>query len=653
MSYWLLFILLFLNSFSLFSQEEGSAKGQFKNISDQVKNIYVNPYLKYQLDNETILREFAWYRDLNGETKNIPSESGRAFQADYKFTNHSHTLVKGSGPNEEFTKNNTIKYEDQYTPKVDFHGKFKITEAYLDMYNAEFLKQIGVKVSMPVAILDLGNDATFSPIDGVSNKSCLYVRSFEEQLRISNLSKLSNEEIKNAFNRIIDYLYLSKQTTEKLTLKEYYYFMVDRVAKNAGLMQAAGFQHGVLHNQQVSLTGEMIDLGTGYWMDYPQFNSQYKTPHSPYSYFVHQPIQFQNFLVRSHAMGGDKPIPLLENSKTLSEQKNSLLGALLKIDPVIGQEILNENPASYFWNKFDEAYRTFDKNNFLQNFNPSSYFGLKDGLIFPKELDTKEKKLSSQNLLRKRTDAQILKRNYFADELILKQLEGKGNSSHQLVLDIKKVFEVPKSDILPDQIFKLEINDESIVFHKFLQDFSEKLSEIKLSDATLKQKWTRSLDLVATHMRLQYRSRPSLIKDELGYTFEHYKRYKFGGTNIDYLIDYNKGQCHDQCVIGFFLGKEVEKVYPEFDFRIFKSFNIGPTGRTHFYLMTKLPDQEIRLIDPLWGHGQTTIDDLVRFPFLPKVSDVLQNYFDHQEYLGFEENINKKNKCNYLFYPVP
>ncbi len=660
----LLILQLLLLSFFSLAQEEGSAKGYFEKIPQQIQKVYINPYLQYVLTEKDAIDAFAWYRvqgeTTNGTLMNIPSESGRAFETPFRYgKNYAQTLVKGSGANTEFTENNTIKYVDKYSSKpVDFHGKFKITEAYLDMYNAEFLSRIGVKTSLPLAILDLGADQTFSAADSkIKNHACLYVRSFEEQLRISNLTKLSDLEVKQAFDRVTTHLFETGQTAQKLSLKEYFYFITERMATNAGRLQAAGFQHGVLHNQQVTLLGELTDLGTGYWKDFPAFNSNYQQAHSPYSFFENQPIQFQNMLFRTHSMSGEKPEILLSESETLRNHNKSLLGAILRVDPEVGAEIIKEDPGKFFWNHFDESYRNFDREHFLKNFNPTMHFVLEEGLIKPKDFLNQGKSLSEAKLLRQRTDAKILARNFTVDQKVLSYLEPSkvtfaNNEKPPIIQELENLFATSKDTYVPDEIWKLKINDDSVKFHKYLQDFSEKLTQIQDGPGTLKQKWSRSMDLIASHMRLQYRGSPSLFRDGISYTYNHYKRYNFGGANIDYLIDAKKGACHDQCIIGYFLGKEVEKVYPDFDFRIFKSKNIGNTNRTHFYIMAKVPDGDIKLIDPLWGFNQKSIDDLLKFPYTPKATEAAKAYFDHQEYLSFEENA-QTGKCSHQFYKLP
>lgn len=653
MKRWSFFIFSLLYCFALFAQTEGSVDGYFKNISSEVKQVYINPYLSYSITDEEALKNYAWIRVAETEGANlqkrvIPSESGRAHVINEKIGKNNFSLIKGSGANVEFTENNTIKYQDQYSSKpINFHGKFKITEAYLDMYNAEFLSKIGVEVAAPVAILDLGVDEVFSDAaNSVKNNASIYVRSFKEQLRISNLSKLSVEEIQGAFERIIKNLQETGATREKLTIEEYFYYVTDKVAKNAGRMQAAGFQHGVLHNQQVTLLGEMVDLGTGYWIDHPEFQTEYKTPHSPYSKFEHQPIQMQNFLFRTHAMSGEIPTALSATSETAAKHSKSLLGAILKAYPEIGQKILENNPAEFYWNRFDYYHRTFDKAYFKQNFNPSAHFTLEEGKIKPKDFVKKSKTLGPDLWVKKLSRAEIPAKNYFTDSIVEEFLSP---NKSQLPIEEKltEVFTMAPSSEVPDGIWKLKINEESQKFNLFTQDFRSKVKQIKALKVSAEKKWIKTLDLLSIQMSLKYNAAPKVLNDGLGYTWNNYLRYNWGGTNIDYLIEYGKGQCHDQCLLGNLLGDEITKEFPEFKFKMFKSKKI----RTHYYLMAKLPNGEVRLVDPGLGFSNISVNELMRFPHLG--SGKSDHYFINQEYYNFIEAAEPKLKCSFNFVPLP
>lgn len=630
------------------AQEEGSAKGQFRKINEKIKGVFINPYLKEKginLDETFVMENYAIERDNNGElTYNIPVEAGRAVQLPFKLSDRAFLLAKGTGVNKEFTVNNAIRYKtDTFQPKDEmFDGKFSYAEAIEDMYNAEFLSRIGVNVALPLAILKLGES---------NNSDVIYVRAFKEQLRISNLARLTDLEVKNALSRVIDSLYEKKITYKRLSISEYFFFLTHEMAKNVARMQAAGYQHGVFHNQQVTLLGEITDLGTGYWKNTENIHEYNKSPKSPYFDFKFQPILAQNMLFRSHALTTTTPSLLANDSNTKITQNKSLLGAILRAFPEEGKKIMESSPEVYFWKYFDRYYRQFNQNYFQKNFKPTDYLSFNDNVA----KENGSKSLSNQWFLKEQTEVEFTQRNYFIDtyigNAITSKLDIKDPLSQQLLNFFKDINgNTTLNSALSQQelnAFKLKVNQNSSKLNSIKDKFSNDLKILyekynQQRDIQNYDLWMKMLDLLSQHTKLNFGAPNSWLGK-----FLYFKRYYFGGINIDHIVDSRRGHCNDQCFLTYNVAQELKTYEPNIQIVMAKAKNQRAFFGNHYFVIIKLPDDSMHVLDPIMGsrYANVPLQFLTNDPY--KGSILFDMFSTDMELLDLQD-IKSKNRCDFF-----
>ncbi|MBX9765820.1 MAG: hypothetical protein K2X47_00995 [Bdellovibrionales bacterium] len=336
----------------------------FKSTSKEHKVFFLNPFLGSHLEKRDVVRDWAWKRvDNNGDADlDVPPETGRGVLAPISYSDSKVVFLKGTGLNSEHAgENNRIRYNTgsengSGNSQVFFDGVFRSLQGLFDIYNSAFLDALGLKIPRPLGII------SSSPGTGI------YAREFTVQLRLSNLEVMSDSDARRALDHAI------KTINPKLNLVTYFFWLADTLARQAATMQAVGFEHGVLHSQQVTLAGEIGDTSTGRWLDDPQISNWGKDPKQAYFRFPFQPLLIQNMLVRTHSVTPNPPVSLNETSQTKQKNLKSLLGIIQRLDPQAALKIQDLNPARYFWQRFEFFYHTFDIEHFRATFKPRDFF---------------------------------------------------------------------------------------------------------------------------------------------------------------------------------------------------------------------------------------------------------------------------------------
>lgn len=279
----------------------------------------------------------------------IPVQSGRAALAFEGLGRAGDILVKGSGLNpERVSEVGKIRY-DHITGKVKpMDGAFLIREALLDQMTSEILSSHGVRVAKPLAIIGFENS-------GESDEALkgVYVREFLNQTRLSNLDLLSDEDLKAEFERSSRALQRANQTDEPMNFEEHYFYLLDEMAKMVATFHYLGFEHRFFYAQQVTLAGEITDLGTGSWLyDDSKFSNLNSNVEIPYLSFSNQILLGLNMFIRTHALKTESPERLNHDSATLLDQKKTLLSAIRRIDSDSAERIESQNSEMRFWRAF-------------------------------------------------------------------------------------------------------------------------------------------------------------------------------------------------------------------------------------------------------------------------------------------------------------
>ncbi len=290
------------------------------------------------------LLESANYRSLG-----IPAQSGRAALSFDTFGRQGDILIKGSGLNpERVSEVGKIRYDHVTGQVKPMDGNFLVREALLDQMTTEILMGYGVRAAKPLAIISFENDQDSSEaLKGV------YVREFLNQTRLSNLSLLDDNSLAEEFKRAAKAIQRVHQTNQPMNLEQHFFYLMDEMAKMVAVFHYLGFEHRFFYSQQVTLAGEITDLGTGSWLyDDSKFSNLNSNVEIPYLSFDNQVLLGLNMLMRTHALKTDSPGRLSQESETLRTQKKSLLAAIRRIDPAVEESIHQKNPELVFWRSF-------------------------------------------------------------------------------------------------------------------------------------------------------------------------------------------------------------------------------------------------------------------------------------------------------------
>lgn len=291
-----------------------------------------------------------------GRSLNVPTQTGRALLASEHFNLKGDILLKGTGLNSEQSSVESvgkIRYEVATKTAKIGDGMFTVRESFADMLNSETLRNAGVVVAKPIAIFSTGDRHSSS--DAALG---IYVREFLVQTRLSNLEVMSDEDVRTALDEAAEKLFRAGHTDRKLNRVELYFFLMKRMAHNVAILQKQSYRHNYLHSQQVTLAGELVDLGTGTWLDGYRQDSYGRPESLSYMSFENQPLLIQNMFVRSHSLTAEGgPVRLAAGSSTLKTQNHSLLGLYRRVDPQAASEIERSDPENLFW----DFYRSAEK----------------------------------------------------------------------------------------------------------------------------------------------------------------------------------------------------------------------------------------------------------------------------------------------------
>jgi len=145
-------------------------------------------------------------------------------------------------------------------------GAFSLDEGILDWNNSEILAKAGVPVYEPVALIGLpywefSSKLGFKPLG-------LYARLPQENLRVSDLGILSVGKRRLVADQLREKIaLLAKVPAKSLSHADVIRFFAARMGRIAGLFEGGKtfggqrYFHGMLHLQNVSLLGEIVDLG--------------------------------------------------------------------------------------------------------------------------------------------------------------------------------------------------------------------------------------------------------------------------------------------------------------------------------------------------------------------------------------------------------
>lgn len=294
-------------------------------------------------------------RSVENSKKSLaPPETGRAYLLEStNDSEFSEFLVKGCGLVERFTIANKLRL-----PERGFDGFLELSEAGRDFVNSDILIRAGARVAFPVAIFDHNQIINYTNFRA---STCNYVRAFRSQTRISNLFELSLPERKAALEEAKDRL--SRELKQgPLSWVDYFYKILHFCARNAAILQATGFTQNGLHYGQVTLAGELADMGIGTFIK-PMPPSGVNTIY-PWFRYERQPYLMLNILFRTHSLKSEPtPVRLPSHSNTMRNQQ-TLWSAIRSIDAQSAEEIAFIQPETQFWSSFQKEIEKFPTTKF-------------------------------------------------------------------------------------------------------------------------------------------------------------------------------------------------------------------------------------------------------------------------------------------------
>ncbi len=166
-------------------------------------------------------------------------------------------------------------------------GMLTLKGGVREVLAAEALQQMGVRTSRCLSMIETG-EQLWRGDEPSPTRSSVMVRFSRSHIRFGTFERLHYIErpdlIKKLLDHVIAYYYPHIQGTDKYAL--FYADLVKRVAQLAAQWMVAGFCHGVLNTDNMSITGESFDYGPyAFIPSYdPQFTAAYFDYYRRYSY---------------------------------------------------------------------------------------------------------------------------------------------------------------------------------------------------------------------------------------------------------------------------------------------------------------------------------------------------------------------------------
>ncbi len=167
-------------------------------------------------------------------------------------------------------------------------GRLTLKGGVREVLAAEALHRLGVKTSRCLSLIETG-ESLWRGDEPSPTRSSVMIRFSLSHIRFGTLERLHYFQrpdlIKKLLDRLISVYYPAVPNTEaKYAL--FYAELVERVAQLAAQWMSAGFCHGVLNTDNMSVTGESFDYGPYAFIPTydPQFTAAYFDYGKRYSY---------------------------------------------------------------------------------------------------------------------------------------------------------------------------------------------------------------------------------------------------------------------------------------------------------------------------------------------------------------------------------
>ncbi len=167
-------------------------------------------------------------------------------------------------------------------------GRLTLKGGVREVLAAEALYQLGVNTSRCLSLIETG-ESLYRGDEPSPTRSSVMIRFSRSHIRFGTLERLHYlkrpDLIEKLLDHVIDVYYPHIPDTEN-KYSQFYAELVSRVAQLAAQWMAAGFCHGVLNTDNMSITGESFDYGPYAFIPTldPRFTAAYFDYGGRYSY---------------------------------------------------------------------------------------------------------------------------------------------------------------------------------------------------------------------------------------------------------------------------------------------------------------------------------------------------------------------------------
>ena len=167
-------------------------------------------------------------------------------------------------------------------------GRLTLKGGVREVLAAEALHRLGVDTSRCLSVIETGESLWWGD-EPSPTRSCVMVRFSRSHIRFGTFERLHYLKRSDLISKLLDRViavYYSHITDNDAKYGLFYAELVERVTKLTAQWMAAGFCHGVLNTDNMSITGESFDYGPYAFIDTynPQFTAAYFDYGGRYSY---------------------------------------------------------------------------------------------------------------------------------------------------------------------------------------------------------------------------------------------------------------------------------------------------------------------------------------------------------------------------------
>ena len=142
-------------------------------------------------------------------------------------------------------------------------GRLTLKGGVREVLAAEALHRLGVHTSRCFSVIETG-EQLYRGDEPSPTRSCVMVRFSRSHIRFGTFERLHYHKRKDLIEKLLDRViavYYPEVEDDAGKYAAFYQELVERVARLAAQWMAAGFCHGVLNTDNMSITGESFDYG--------------------------------------------------------------------------------------------------------------------------------------------------------------------------------------------------------------------------------------------------------------------------------------------------------------------------------------------------------------------------------------------------------